>query len=65
MGGFMSRFERTVLSFLCGMMVMAGIMAATMHIRDASRIKMYTEGKIVCTTLADEFICREAENDSK
>lgn len=63
MGGFMSRFERTVLSFLCGMMVMAGIITATIHIRDASRIKMYTEGKIICTTLADEFICREVEKE--
>jgi hypothetical protein len=45
------------------MMVMGLLILSTAHLRDTGIIKMYTEGKIVCTTLADEFICMEVEKE--
>ena len=59
----MSKFESNVIAFLLGMVVMGLLILGTVHIRDTGIIKMYTEGKIVCTTLADEFICREVEKE--
>jgi hypothetical protein len=59
----MSKFESNVITFLLGMMVMGLLVLSTVHIRDTGIIKMYTEDKIVCTTLADEFICREVEKE--
>jgi len=59
----MTKFESSVLSFLFGMMVMGLLILSTAHLRDTGIIKMYTEGKIVCTTLADEFICMEVEKE--
>jgi hypothetical protein len=59
----MSKFESNVIAFLLGMVVMGLLILSTVHIRDTGIIKMYTEGKIVCKTLADEFICREVEKE--
>ncbi len=35
------------------------LLGSLSSIRDTKVIKLYTEGKIVCTTLADKFICEE------
>lgn len=53
--------ERIVL-VLIGMLLMVLLILSLAHIRDTAIIKMYTEGKIVCTTLADEFICKKVDN---
>jgi hypothetical protein len=49
--------------FIVGVPVGILMLISLSHIRDANVIKQYTEGKIVCTTLADEFICREVEKE--
>ncbi len=59
----MKNIANNILIFLLGMVVMGLLILSTVHIRDTGIIKMYTEGKIVCTTLADEFICREVEKE--
>lgn len=51
------------IGFLAGVFVGMFLLMSLSHIRDANVIKQYTEGKIICTTLADEFICREVEKE--
>jgi hypothetical protein len=55
----MRNWVTDLIAFVLGMIVMLLLIIGTIHIHNAIVIKQYTEGKIVCTTLADEFICRE------
>lgn len=45
--------------FMVGFTCCTVLILSLSSIRDTKVIKMYTEGKIVCTTLADKFICEE------
>ncbi len=47
--------------FCLGVAVTMMAIMSFSSIRDTKVIKMYTEGKIVCTTLADKFVCEEVE----
>jgi hypothetical protein len=52
-----------ILVFIYGVILAIVLVIWPVDTRHAVIIKMYTEGKIVCTTLADEFICREVEKE--